>query len=113
MVLGCTHYPIYRDAIQEILGTHASVIDSSRQCAEYATRRLATHGLLRPAMKLQGAAKTDAKVVAGASANLRCFVTDNPAGFQRLAPCFLESGNRSADFGSAAGVVCPRADAVK
>jgi glutamate racemase len=93
MVLGCTHYPIYKNLIQEMLGPHVSVIDSARQCAEDVTRRLASHGLLRPVMKMQGN-PGDAAPADGASGNLRCFVTDDPARFQRLAPRFL---NREID----------------
>jgi glutamate racemase len=86
MVLGCTHYPIYKDLIQEMLGPRVCVIDSSRQCAEDVARRLGNHGLLRPAMKLHG---TQAGMSDAAPGGLRCFVTDDPARFQRLAPRFL------------------------
>jgi glutamate racemase len=85
MVLGCTHYPIYRQLIQHVLGPHVNVIDSAQQCAEDVARRLASHGMLRPAMKLQ----TDGAGQAAPTGNLRCFVTDDPARFQRLAPRFL------------------------
>jgi glutamate racemase len=94
LVLGCTHYPIYKEVIQQMLGSHIGVIDSAQQCAEDVTRRLASHGLLRTAMKLQaGAGSTGAAVARTAPAvgSLRCFVTDDPARFQRLAPRFLGS----------------------
>src|SRR4051794_36692957 len=47
MVLGCTHYPILKDVIQQMCGTAVSVIDSAQQCAEDVARRLRSVGLLR------------------------------------------------------------------
>ncbi len=34
LVLGCTHYPILRDVIQEIVGANVILIDSGEACAE-------------------------------------------------------------------------------
>src|ERR1051325_2331436 len=34
LVLGCTHYPIYREAIAQIVGPQVAVIDSADQCAQ-------------------------------------------------------------------------------
>src|SRR3954463_3280934 len=47
LVLGCTHYPILKDAIQQMCGPGVSVIDSAQQCAEDVARRLRSAGLLR------------------------------------------------------------------
>src|SRR5439155_26283119 len=33
LVLGCTHYPIYRETIAEMVGSNVAVIDSADQCA--------------------------------------------------------------------------------
>jgi glutamate racemase len=74
LVLGCTHYPIYRDLIQEMTGKVVPVIDSAQQCAEDVDRRLKIAGMLQ------------AKPGEG---SLRCFVTDDPERFQLLAPRFL------------------------
>ncbi len=80
LVLGCTHYPVYKELIQEMVGADTPVIDSAGQCAQHVSRRLRKMGMSRPAM-----AHTEALV----STRLRCFVTDDPARFQRLAPRFL------------------------
>ncbi|HZL36348.1 MAG TPA: glutamate racemase [Tepidisphaeraceae bacterium] len=80
LVLGCTHYPIYKDLIQE-LAPGVRVIDSAQQCAEDVACRLKASGMLhRPAAAMQPSAPRG---------SLRCFVTDDPARFQRLAPRFL------------------------
>src|SRR5205823_5750853 len=40
LVLGCTHYPIFKNAIQTMAGAEVRVIDSAQQCAEDVARRL-------------------------------------------------------------------------
>ena len=74
LVLGCTHYPVFKRLIAKAVGEGCPVIDSAQQCAQDVARRLVGEGLLR------------ATLVRG---TLRCFVTDDPAKFQRLAPRFL------------------------
>ncbi|HET6249227.1 MAG TPA: glutamate racemase [Tepidisphaeraceae bacterium] len=80
LVLGCTHYPVYRDVIQEMAGSAVRVIDSAEQCAEDVARRLRSAGLVGPSLSSNGP---------GENQFLSCFVTDDPARFQRLAPRFL------------------------
>ncbi len=74
LVLGCTHYPIYRTLISRMMGSACKVIDSSEQCAEDVARRLRTCGLLRGEIS---------------DSSLRCLVTDDPAKFQQTARRFL------------------------
>ena len=74
LVLGCTHYPVFRRLIARAVGDGCRVIDSAEQTAQDVARRLVADGLLR------------ATTTVG---SLRCFVTDDPAKFQRLAPRFL------------------------
>ncbi|HEV8292933.1 MAG TPA: glutamate racemase [Tepidisphaeraceae bacterium] len=74
LVLGCTHYPIYREAISEMVGRSVAVIDSADQCAQDVQRRLASAKLLRDG---------------GGVGGLRCFVTDNSPRFASLAARFL------------------------
>ena len=81
LVLGCTHYPILREVIGEILGPQVKVIDSAEQCAQDVVRRLAGKGLLRQTIP---AGKE-------CSGGLRTFVTDDPLRFRRLALRFLGS----------------------
>src|SRR5436853_7933901 len=74
LVLGCTHYPIYRGAIGEIVGPQVAVIDSADQCAQDVQRRLGSAKLLRDE---------------ASAGRLRCFVTDNSPRFAALAERFL------------------------
>lgn len=75
LVLGCTHYPIYRDAICDITGRRVAVIDSADKCAEDVRRRLLAARALR---------RGD-----GPTGDLRCFVTDDTPRFGVLAARFL------------------------
>ena len=78
LVLGCTHYPILRGLIEQIVGPDVRVIDSADRCAEDVARRLTAAGLLHAGL---GSGATG-----GA---LRCFVTDNSPRFAALASRFL------------------------
>jgi glutamate racemase len=75
LLLGCTHYPLIKRAIQSITGPKVQVIDSADQCAEDVARRLLTVGMLRGD--------------SGKTGSLRCFVTDESPRFSRLASRFL------------------------
>lgn len=75
LVLGCTHYPILKPAITELVGPDVAVIDSAEQCADDVARRLTDANLLRGE--------------ADGSGLLDCIVTDDPPRFARLATRFL------------------------
>jgi glutamate racemase len=75
LVLGCTHYPILKEPIEELVGAGVSVIDSAEQCADDVARRLQEAGLLRGQQEEPG--------------DLHCYVTDDPERFARLASRFL------------------------
>ena len=47
IVLGCTHYPHIRDAIDRVWGGRAAILDGGAGTAREARRRIATAGLLR------------------------------------------------------------------
>jgi glutamate racemase len=72
LVLGCTHYPIYKGLITTMMG--CPVIDSAEQCAQDVATRLQAAGLSAPA---------------GSSGTLKCFVSDDPIRFRSLAGRFL------------------------
>lgn len=75
LVLGCTHYPVYKELIGRIMGEGVAVIDSADKCAQDVRRRLQALGLLH---------------AGGAGAgSLRCYVTDNSPRFGALASRFL------------------------
>ena len=99
LVLGCTHYPILKELIQELLGPRVRVIDSAEQCAQDVARRLRNAELLRAqkgpvpvpgdTQVGQAAADTGAALPWGGRGALRCCVTDDPPRFARLASRFL------------------------
>jgi glutamate racemase len=79
LVLGCTHYPILRKPICEIVGESVAVIDSAAQCAQDVANRLRARGMSR-----QPQACDDP-----GTGTLRTFVTDDPIRFRKLASRFL------------------------
>jgi glutamate racemase len=90
LVLGCTHYPIFKDLIAKMLGASVRVIDSADQCADDVARRLKAAGLLKPEVPVgAGGASKSSWAGSGAGGELRCFVTDDPQRFGKLAPRFL------------------------
>jgi glutamate racemase len=117
LVLGCTHYPIYKDAIARVLGSSVRVIDSAQQCADDVARRLWSVGVTRAAypamnpvgvltsrrpmsMRRRGPGQHDAQgpedrasipIAGAAKGSLRCYVTDDAQRFGRLASRFLGS----------------------
>lgn len=76
LVLGCTHYPLLRREIEQVVGERVRVIDSAERCAEDVARRLESSGTLASGSE-------------AAPDWLRCFVTDDAERFQRLATRFL------------------------
>jgi glutamate racemase len=79
LVLGCTHYPVYKDLIQKMVGRAVTVIDSAQQCAEDVARQLRAGGLIENQPSDQS----------GTLGSFRCYVTDDPSRFRLLAPRFL------------------------
>jgi len=74
LILGCTHYPLFADAIQETLGNDVTLIDSARQTALVVRDRLDT-------MHARSTSPHDGR--------LTCYVTDQGQRFERLASRFL------------------------
>jgi glutamate racemase len=74
LVLGCTHYPLLKPLIAEVLGPSVALIDSAEQTAAEARRTLEARGLL-------GAP--------GASPVRRYVASDAPDQFLRMAERFL------------------------
>jgi len=48
LVLGCTHYPILREVIQQTVGERVKLIDSGEACAEEVEKLLNAKGLANP-----------------------------------------------------------------
>ncbi|WP_077327284.1 glutamate racemase [Virgibacillus siamensis] len=47
LILGCTHYPLLRDTIQNVIGKHVTIISSSEETAREASTILEFHNMLR------------------------------------------------------------------
>jgi glutamate racemase len=74
LVLGCTHYPILRPIIEEVMGDQITYIDSGQAVAEEVAQLLFDQGLARE----EGSARRE-----------EFFVTDSAARFRRVAELFL------------------------
>ncbi len=48
LVLGCTHYPLLRNAISEVAGAHVALVDSAEETAKSAAATLTAQGVLTP-----------------------------------------------------------------
>ena len=46
LILGCTHYPLLKDTIQEVIGHHVTVISSSEETARETSTILEVHQLM-------------------------------------------------------------------
>jgi len=77
LILGCTHYPLLAGAIAKLMGPEVRLVDSAAATAREVHRRLADAGLAAGA---------------GGDGQLRCYTTDNPDRFARLAGRFIGNG---------------------
>ena len=75
LVLGCTHYPLLKDAIQAVAGEGVTLVDSAQSCAEYVAEELRPLGLLAPSRPRSG--------------RIQPFVTDETGWFDGQAALFL------------------------
>jgi glutamate racemase len=80
LVLGCTHYPILKEVIAEVMGPQVRLVDSAEETARTVAGILTEQDLLRPK---------------GEKGNHHYYVTDIPAGFIRVGNRFL--GGRLGD----------------
>jgi glutamate racemase len=74
LVLGCTHYPILRPVIEQVMGDHINYIDSGEAVADEVASLLEARGLLRTATGPR---------------EERFYVTDAASRFRRVAELFL------------------------
>ncbi len=73
VILGCTHYPLLKPVIKEVLGKEINLIDSAKQVAIEVKKILATEGELNKSRR----------------GKHRFYVSDNPEWFSGLAERFL------------------------
>ena len=74
LVLGCTHYPLLADVIQEVIGKDVKLIDSGIATAEVVRNEIDRIGL-----------ETNSAV----PGNLEVYVSDIPTTFKQVAELFL------------------------
>jgi glutamate racemase len=90
LVLGCTHFPMLRAVIQEVVGPTVRIVDSAATTALAVEQSLRERGLLSaasPGEDASGAADAAARVPAGA--RLRLLATDGVARFAAVGTRFL------------------------
>ena len=74
LILGCTHYPLFKPLIREVMdGQNVEIVDSAVSIARMASRKLTELDLLN-----------DQK-----DGQFECYVSDKPQRFQQLAELFL------------------------
>jgi glutamate racemase len=83
VILGCTHFPILRDAIESVAGEEVAIVDSAGTTASVVAELLETRGLLRPRPG-EGA--------------LQLLATDGARRFARVGGAFLGSALAPADI---------------
>ncbi len=81
LILGCTHYPLLRALIAEVMGPAVALVDSAEETARELVARLAADGLQRPG---------------GRPGTTSFFVTDVPDRFVRIGQRFLGARVESA-----------------
>jgi glutamate racemase len=69
LILGCTHYPLLRTALQNVMGPDVILVDSGAETAGEVARLLADHGLRR---------------AAGATAGHHFVASDSPLRFREV-----------------------------
>ncbi len=74
LILGCTHYPVLRDAIAAVMGPSVTLVDSGAATAQEVVRTLRGKNLLNPSKERP---------------NLQFFVSDIPAKFSEVGERFL------------------------
>jgi len=74
LVLGCTHYPLLKPMIADVMGPGVTLVDSAEETARTVAAILADKGLLRPPTE---------------RGNHNYYVSDIPAGFVRVGNRFL------------------------
>ncbi len=75
LILGCTHYPVIYDIINDLMGYEVTLIDAGKETARFAQRCLTENGLLHEERQEAG--------------EIQYYVTDTPEGFEEIAYRFL------------------------
>ena len=102
LVLGCTHYPLLKHVIGDVMGDGVTLIDSGEETAKVALWRLSESGLLKsgaPPLGVGSDAQLPQQAVGhprdkggdatGSAAEHKFFVSDVPEKFSQVATRFL------------------------
>jgi len=81
LILGCTHYPLLKPLIAQILGKRIALVDSAESCAKDMREQLGRAGLLAPGRRRAG--------------TIQPFLTDETDRFGELAAKFLGAPTES------------------
>jgi len=76
LILGCTHFPLLKKSIEEVIGKNIAIIDSAHTTAHLVKHHLTDRGLLN---------------AQASKGNLRILMTDLPSRFMRTAHLFLDA----------------------
>lgn len=79
LVLGCTHYPLLKNVIAEVMGEGVALVDSAEATAQVVGETLAANGMLADRISAQ----------AGRTPKRRFLVSDAPEGFAEIGKRFL------------------------
>lgn len=77
LVLGCTHFPVLKEAIQQVVGERMTIIDSAHTIAQSVNDLLIRHQLSTPNRSVSG--------------HCHFLATDNLQRFKKMASIFLEA----------------------
>src|SRR5205823_5330364 len=80
LVLGCTHYPLLKRTIQQIVGPRIVLVDSAESCAHYVKHALKRLDLLSTRRRREGI--------------IQPFVTDDVEHFESMAARFLDAATQ-------------------
>jgi len=69
LILGCTHYPLLKATLQEVVGAKVEIVDSAESTAQAAAEMLDRIGL---------------RAEGNESPVFRCFVSDDPSSLERM-----------------------------
>ncbi|MFZ5980441.1 MAG: glutamate racemase [Candidatus Zixiibacteriota bacterium] len=79
LILGCTHYPLMKNVIQNVVGNDIALIDSGEETARFAYKLMVEQGLL----------DTDASQIPIPEGEHKFYVSDVPEKFTQVASRFL------------------------
>jgi glutamate racemase len=74
LLLGCTHFPVFKEAIKNIVSNHVNIVDSAESTAKYVKQTLEKNNLVNNTAN---------------KATIKYFVTDNPLRFARIGSLFF------------------------